>query len=90
MKKMLKILLAYLLHPDKASTLEFGKDFRQGGLTAMGGGMLGLVVSGDTITTGEALALLFLGMLLWSIGAMMTRTGHKMNPESGSDQRSKP
>lgn len=48
------------------------EDLRKVAVTAMGVGIVGLVVSGDTVKLGEALLVFWIGALLWISGIIAT------------------
>jgi len=51
-----------------------GEDFRKLGVTGVGAGLVGLVVSGDSITPSEAVFIAFVGLAFWIYGTFLTET----------------
>jgi len=49
-----------------------GEDFRKVGVTGVSAGLIGLVVSGDSITPGEAAFIAFIGLMFWIYGTFLT------------------
>lgn len=57
---------------DKNAVYEIGSDLRKIAVTCIGVGVVGLAVSGDTITWSEAAILLIAGAVLWLYGILLT------------------
>jgi len=51
------------------------EDFRKVGVTAVSAGLVGLIITGDTITVDEASVILMSGVALWSFAMMMISRG---------------
>lgn len=70
MKKFLRIKTWFvrLFSPDKKTLGAIGEDLRKVAVTAIGVGIVGLAVSGDTITVEEAGLVLVIGVILWIYG----------------------
>jgi len=51
------------------------EDFRKIGVTAMSAGLVGLIITGDTITVDEASVILMSGVAFWSFAMIMISRG---------------
>jgi len=51
------------------------EDFRKIGVTAVSAGLVGLIITGDTITVDEASVILMSGAALWSFAMIMISRG---------------
>ena len=67
-----KAWLINLSTPDSKTLATLGEDIRKFGITSIGIGLVGLTVAGDTITTGEALVILAIGVCTWLYGVYLT------------------
>jgi hypothetical protein len=79
MKKFLRIKTWFvrLFSPDKKTLGAIGEDLRKVAVTAIGvGGIVGLAVSGDTITVKEAGLVLVIGVILWIYGIILTKVSN--------------
>ncbi|MGR5296918.1 permease [Vibrio mediterranei] len=84
MKKLKELLsrswiikfLRKLLRIDKETLQAIGEDMRGIGKTAIGVGLVALIVSGDTINNGEALLVFSAGLVVWFYGILITRTSN--------------
>ncbi|HFZ8522848.1 hypothetical protein ACSZNZ_18005 [Aeromonas caviae] len=79
MKKFLrmKMWLVQLFAPDKKTLIAIGDDLRKVGVNALSVGIIGVVVTGDTITGDEALLVLLGGVILWLTGVILTGMGNR-------------
>jgi hypothetical protein len=79
MKKFLrmKMWLVQLFAPDKKTLIAIGDDPRKVGVNALSVGIIGVVVTGDTITGDEALLVLLGGVILWLTGVILTGMGNR-------------
>lgn len=71
-----KMYLVRYLPPDKKTLGAIGEDLRKIAVTAIGVGIVGLAVSGDTVTVPEASLVLALGLILWIYGIILTRVSN--------------
>ncbi|HAS6415331.1 TPA: permease [Vibrio vulnificus] len=62
-----------LFSPDKSTMSAIGEDLRKIATTSIGAGIIGLAVSGDTVTTKEAALVLGCGAILWTYGIVLTK-----------------
>lgn len=69
----LKAFLIRVLTPDKKTIGAIGDDVRKVAITAISVGIVGCVVTSDTISTTEALIVLGLGIILWVYGVILTK-----------------
>ncbi|ABO42223.1 TPA: permease [Vibrio cholerae] len=78
MKKFLRIKTWFvrLFSPDKKTLGAIGEDLRKVAVTAIGVGIVGLAVSGDTITVKEAGLVLVIGVILWIYGIILTKVSN--------------
>jgi len=51
------------------------EDFRKVGVTASSAGLVGLIITGDTITVTEAIVLLMLGIFFWVFAMILLSKG---------------
>ena len=58
--------------PDKKTMIAIGEDLRKVAVNAISVGIVGVVVTGDTITADEALLVLLGGVILWLTGVILT------------------
>jgi hypothetical protein len=65
------------LAPGKKTLLAIGDDLRKVGVNALSVGIVGVVVTGDTITGDEALLVLLGGVILWLTGVILTGMGNR-------------
>ena len=65
-----------LFSPDKKTLGAIGEDLRKVAVTAIGVGIVGLAVSGDTITVKEAGLVLVIGVILWIYGIILTKVSN--------------
>ncbi|AKJ36932.1 permease [Aeromonas veronii] len=74
MKKFLrmKTWLVQMFAPDKKTMIAIGEDLRKVAVNAISVGIVGVVVTGDTITADEALLVLLGGVILWLTGVILT------------------
>lgn len=77
MKKFLRIKTWFvrLFSPDKKTLGAIGEDLRKVAVTAIGVGIVGLAVSGDTITVKVGLVLV-IGVILWIYGIILTKVSN--------------
>ncbi len=68
--------LKNLLLIDQETLKAIGEDMRAIGKTAIGVGLVALIVSGDTISNGEALLVFVAGLVVWFYGILITRTSN--------------
>lgn len=73
----MKSLLVQFFAPDKKTLIAIGDDLRKVGVNALSVGIVGVLVTGDTITGGEALFVLMIGVILWLTGVILTGVGNK-------------
>jgi len=62
--------------PDKKTLVVIGEDLRKIAVTATGVGIVGLAVSGDTITVTEGGLVMVIGIVLWVYGIVLTKTSN--------------
>ena len=79
MKKFLRMKMWWvlLLAPGKKTLMTIGDDLRKVGVNALSVGIVGVVVTGDTITGDEALLVLLGGVILWLTGVILTGMGNR-------------
>ena len=79
MKKFLRMKMWWvlLLAPRKKTLMAIGDDLRKVGVNALSVGIVGVVVTGDTITGDEALLVLLGGVILWLTGVILTGMGNR-------------
>ena len=79
MKKFLRMNMWWvlLLAPGKKTLMAIGDDLRKVGVNALSVGIVGVVVTGDTITGDEALLVLLGGVILWLTGVILTGMGNR-------------
>ena len=79
MKKFLRMKMWWvlLLAPGKKTLMAIGDDRRKVGVNALSVGIVGVVVTGDTITGDEALLVLLGGVILWLTGVILTGMGNR-------------
>lgn len=63
--------------PGKKTLMAIGDDLRKVGVNALSVGIVGVVVTGDTITGDEALLVLLGGVILWLTGVILTGMGNR-------------
>jgi len=51
------------------------EDFRKVGVTATSAGLVGLIITGDTITADEAIVVLMVGIFFWSFALVLISRG---------------
>lgn len=73
---LLKTFLVRYLPPDKKTLGAIGEDLRKIAVTAIGVGIVGFAVTGDTITVRESSAVLLIGIILWIYGILLTRVSN--------------
>lgn len=64
----MKTWLVKVFAPDKKTLIAIGDDLRKVGVTSVSVGIVGVIVTGDTITSDEALSVVLLGVILWLTG----------------------
>ncbi|MBC8951057.1 permease [Xenorhabdus sp. TS4] len=65
-----------LFSPDKKTLGAIGEDLRKVAVTAIGVGIAGLAVSGDTIIFKEGGLVLVIGIILWVYGIILTKVSN--------------
>lgn len=73
----MKTWLVQMFAPDKKTLIAIGDDLRKVGVNALSVGIVGVVVTGDTITGDEALSVVIIGVILWLTGVLLTGMGNK-------------
>ncbi len=73
----LKTWLVKVFAPDKKTLIAIGDDLRKVGVTSGSVGIVGVIVTGDTITSDEALSVVLLGVILWLTGVVLTGVGNR-------------
>ena len=63
--------------PGKKTLMAIGDDLRKVGVNALSVGIVGVIVTGDTITGNEALLVLLGGVILWLTGVILTGMGNR-------------
>ncbi|WP_178087229.1 permease [Pseudomonas sp. C27(2019)] len=76
MNKLLRLKALLMRLSDNKTLGVIGEDLRKVAATSIGVGIVGLAVSGDTITTGEAVMLLIVGACLWFYGIILTKASN--------------
>jgi polyferredoxin len=76
MKKKLNEIIGWLsnyLKSDKKTLAAIGEDIRKVAVTAIGVGLVGIVITSDIVSPWEGVFVLFCGIVLWIYGIIITK-----------------